>query len=299
MKRRRLLEITGATAALSASPARGMKPIARSGKSRLDLSLAAYSLRGKMAWMKGRKTQGEMTLTDFLDYCHQVGVSGAELTAYFFASPVTSPGLERLKAKAQKLGVAISGGAIGNNFSADPGSEEAKTQLTYTRNWIDHYAALGAPVIRVFGGNPPKGMDESRAVKNIIANMKEALDHAAKRRVKLAIENHDFLTDVDRLLALIENFDSPWFGVNLDSGNLAPTPDPYADLERLVPFAINVQLKVEIPVNGKKEKADLPRIIAMLKKARYQGFVVLEYEDKEDPMVAIPRYLDTLREAIG
>lgn len=299
MDRRHFLATTGSTVALSAASAQGMKPIERKGPAKLDLSLAAYSLRGEMKWMKGRKTSGDLLLSDFLDYCHEVGVSGAELTAYFFQSPVTTKEIAALRAKAKSLGIAISGGAIGNNFTADPGSEKAKAQLQYTRNWIDHYADLGAPVIRVFGGNPPRGMDESEAVKNIIANMNEALAYAARRKVKLAIENHDFLTRIDRLVALLENFDSPWFGVNFDSGNLAPTPDPYADLAKLIPYAINVQLKVQIPVNGKKEKADLPRIIAMLQKAKYRGFVVLEYEDDEDPRAAIPAYLKTLRQAMG
>lgn len=299
MNRRRLFQLSGGSAGLSAASSLGLEPIVRTGRAKLKLALAAYSLREKMRWMKGRETGGEMLLSDFLDYCQKVGVSGAELTAYFFQSPVTSREIDELKAKAKRLGIAISGGAIGNNFTAEPGSEEALAQLKDTKEWIDRYAALGAPVIRVFGGNPPRGMEESRAVRNIVTNMKEALEHAGKRQVRLAIENHDFLTNVDRLLALLDHFDSPWFGVNFDSGNLARTADPYGDLEKLIPYSINVQLKVHIPVNGKKEKADLPRIIAMLKEAKYQGFVVLEYEDSEDPMKAIPQYLDTLREAIG
>jgi sugar phosphate isomerase/epimerase len=299
MNRRRLLKMTAASATLCAGSAHGLKPIARKGGPKLDLALSAYSLRNQMRWMKGRPTKGDLSLADFLDYCRETEVQGAELTSYFFQSPVTAQVIEALKTKAANLDLAISGGAIGNNFTSDPGSESAKKQLKETRDWIDHYAALGAPVIRVFGGNPPKGMTEERAVRNIVANMTEALGYAAQRQVRLAIENHDFLTKVDRLLALLAHFDSPWFGVNLDSGNLAPTADPYGDLEKLIPFAINVQLKVHIPVNGKKEKADFPRLINLLEKGRYQGYVVLEYEDREDPMVAIPRYLEELRKAMG
>ena len=48
-----------------------------------------------------------------------------------------------------------------------------------------------------------------------------------------------------------------------------------------------------------KEEADLARIIAILREARYSGYVVLEYEAAEDPMKAIPRHIKTLRQLIG
>ena len=42
----------------------------------------------------------------------------------------------------------------------------------------------------------------------------------------------------------------------------------------------------------------MSRLIGILKKAKYHGYVVLEYEAKEDPFTAIPRYLKELRELI-
>ena len=115
----------------------------------------------------------------------------------------------------------------------------------------------------------------------------------------LAMENHDFTTDIDRYLQIIESVDSPWFGANLDSGNLALTPDPYADLARIAPYAINAQIKVVIPVNGKKEPADLEKLIAILNQANYRGYVVLEYEESADPIREVPRYLHELNKLIG
>jgi|TARA_B110000495_G_C22751826_1_gene440475 hypothetical protein len=45
--------------------------------------------------------------------------------------------------------------------------------------------------------------------------------------------------------------------------------------------------------------ADISRLIGILKKANYRGYVVLEYEAKEDPFTAVPRYLKELRQLIG
>ncbi len=113
------------------------------------------------------------------------------------------------------------------------------------------------------------------------------------------MENHDFLIDIDRMLPIIEAIDSPWFGVCFDSGNIAPTNDPYRELARIAPYSVNAQIKVEIPVNGRKEHAELARIVSILKDANYRGYVTLEYESAEDPYKAIPRYLAELRALIS
>jgi sugar phosphate isomerase/epimerase len=88
---------------------------------------------------------------------------------------------------------------------------------------------------------------------------------------------------------------SPWFGINFDSGNFH-SDDPYADMERIAPFAINAQVKTEIqPAGQPSHPADLSRIVGILKDADYSGYVVLEYEAEEDPYEAIPRHVETLR----
>jgi sugar phosphate isomerase/epimerase len=88
---------------------------------------------------------------------------------------------------------------------------------------------------------------------------------------------------------------SDWFAVNLDTGNFH-TEDPYADIEACAPYAATCQVKVEISRKGqKKEDADLARIVGILRKANYKGYVTLEYEAAEEPLTAIPRHLAALR----
>ena len=43
----------------------------------------------------------------------------------------------------------------------------------------------------------------------------------------------------------------------------------------------------------------MERLVGILKKANYRGYVVLEYEAKEDPFTAVPRHLKELRQLIG
>ncbi|MDA0348989.1 MAG: sugar phosphate isomerase/epimerase [Verrucomicrobia bacterium] len=301
LSRREAITAAGALiTGLCAAPfAQAMKPVVRTSKAPLKLSLAAYSRRTSLPdTRKDPNAVGEMDMLGFIDYASTLGIDAVELTGYFMPYPLTTAALNEMKRRAHMHGLGISGGAIGNNFTHDPGSDEGRKQMQYTRTWIDHYSILGAPVIRVFGGKPVGDISEAKAVKNIITNLKIACDFAAEKGVILGIENHDFLVEIDRLMPIIEAIDSPWFGVNFDSGNIAPTDDPYRELARIAPYTVNAQIKTEIPINGNKEPSDLGRIIGILRKANYRGYITLEYEGKEDPVKAIPKHLAELRRLI-
>lgn len=288
----------GATALLAA-PARAAAPLPRNGASHMKLSMAAYSFRDFLAT---RGTPEEvakagMRLEDVVDLAASYNLDGVELTSYYFPQEVTHQYLMGLKQQCFRLGLDISGTAIGNDFCHKPGPERDE-QLALTREWIDHAAVVGAPVIRIFAGTVKEGDDEAAAIGRCIEGINESLEYAATKGVFLALENHGGITDTpDHMLRIIDGVkDSPWFGVNLDSGNFH-TDDPYRDLARIAPFAINAQIKVLIDQGGQKVVADFPRLIGILKDAGYRGYVVLEYEE-ENPKAEVPKYLDILRELL-
>ena len=258
----------------------------------LQLSLAAYSFRRELS---GK--QPTMTLEGFVDYCAEQDLQATELTEYYFRdkSPEYICALRR---RAYVNGLAISGSPLGNDFCHPPGPARDK-QIAHVKAWIDVVALLGSQTIRVFAGKAKKGSSEAEALKLAIAGLKEVSEYAGRKGVLLAIENHGGITSTAKqLLALVKGVDSPWLGVNLDTGNFHT--DVYASIEKAAPYAVAVQVKVHIR-EGKKpaEEADFKRIAAILKSAGYRGYVALEYEAKEDALKAIPRYLDRLREALA
>lgn len=278
----------------SATQARAVEPVVRNGKSHLKLSLAAYSFRDQL----GGK-QPKMTMLEFIDKCAEYDLDGCELTSYWFPETITPEYLMQIKQRAFRLGLDISGTAIRNDFCLPAGDEREKW-LTHTRDWINHAATFGAPVIRVFAGNVAKDSNEAEAVERCVVGMRESLVHAAKQGVFLALENHGGITSTaDQLLNIVKQVDSPWFGVNLDSGNFSSGGDPYEQLAKIAPYAVNAQIKTEMNIDGKKVPADLPRIIKILREANFRGYVVLEYEAAEDPLVAVPRHLKELRALIS
>jgi len=292
--------LTGGAAAglgiLSPQPSRGIEPFRRPGAPRLRLSLAAYSFRDLL---KHKDPAKRMTLFDFVDFCAEQGLEGAELTSYYFPDPPDRDYLLQLRRHAFLRGVTVSGSAVGNNFVVAPGPARDK-QIADVKRWVDHCSVLGAPHIRVFAGPTSPGLDLPTSKRLVVEALEECAQYAGSRGIFLGLENHHgIVADPEDLLDIVRAVKSPWLGINLDTGNFY-TDDPYADLAKCVPYAVNVQVKVDIRrrTDPKPSPADFKRLAGILRSANYQGWVALEYEAAEDPRAAVPRYLRELRAAL-
>ncbi len=280
-------------------PARAMEPIVRAGGARMRLSLAAYSFR--QFFKTGAPPPAAATadrsidLFQFIDYCAEQNCDATELTSYYFPADVDDDYLLRIRRHAFLRGIEISGTAIGNTFTWPPG-EKQDQELARAKQWIDRAALMGAPHIRIFAGQRQDNQPLEEAKSLCIETIQTCCEYAAGKGIFFGLENHGgIVAEPDDLLDIVRAVKSPWFGINLDTGNFH-TVDPYADLARCAPYAVNVQVKVEIQRRGKqKEPADLDRVIGILRESGYQGYVALEYESAEDPWVAVPPALRQLK----
>lgn len=277
---------------------RAVEPLQRAGSPRLLLSLAAYSFR--QFFKDGNKVvpaaDKALDMFKFIDFCADQGCAGAELTSYYFPKELTPEYLVKVRRHAFLRGVAISGTAVGNNFAL-PAGEALSKQIADVKRWIDHAAVLGAPHIRVFAG-AAKGITDAEARKMCIGALEEVSDYAGQKGIFLGLENHGgIVAEAEGMLEILRAVKSPWLGVNLDTGNFH-TDDPYGDLARCAPYAVNVQVKVEIKKRGQTvaEPSDYGRLVKILKDANYQGYVALEYEAAENPFAAVPPVLKKLKE---
>jgi sugar phosphate isomerase/epimerase len=297
MNRRTFIHRTGAAAIAAAAPSvLAIEPFRRKGAPHFPLSIAAYSFRD---FFKNKDETKRITLFDFIDFCADQGCQGAELTAYYFPDPIPPDYFARLKRHAFLRGVQISGTAVGNNFAL-PKSEKRDKEIAMVKQWVDYAAAMAAPHIRVFAGN--KGaLELVEAKKLCVEALEECADYAGGKGIFLGLENHGgIVAEASDLLDIVRSVKSPWLGINLDGGNFR-TDDPYADLARCAPYAVNVQWKVEVQPRSaaKKEEVDLPRLVKILRDANYQGWLALEYEAAGDPWKDIPRWMVKMREVLG
>ncbi len=275
------------------------EPVARTGRPFFKFSLAAYSYRNFLT----AKDDSRLTLHDFLKDCAAMNLEGAELTGYYFPDPPSREYLCDLKGAAFRLGLDISGTAIRNDFCLPPG-EQRNQELAHVKKWIDYAEVLGAPVIRVFSGREQGNQSFDDAYRLAVEGFEECCEHSAKHGVFLALENHGGIsTKIEDLVRLVRDVKSPWFGINLDSGNFqaaTSAKEAYAGMEQMAPYALNAQIKVKIALaNRQKVDTDFATIARILKDSGYRGYIVLEFEEPEDPRTACPRYLDQLRAAFA
>ena len=279
----------------------GVEPFARVGPARFLLSLAAYSFREYFVDDRGRSRASEgkrnLTLTGFIDFCGQHGCHGAELTSYYFPADTDDAFLLQLRRHAFLRGVEISGTAVGNSFTS-PQAERRQQEVELVKRWVDQAAVMGAPHIRVFAGNAGS-LSLAEAQRLCIEALEECAAYAGNKGIFLGIENHGgIVAHPDGLLEIVRAVQSPWVGINLDTGNFH-SEDPYRDLRLCAPYAVNVQVKVEMQRPGRpKEPTDLEQIVGILREVNYQGYVALEYEAAGDPFTAVPEWLGKLKAAL-
>ena len=269
-----------------------IEPIPRNGQPKFKFSLAAYSYRNLLS---GKDPK--LTLADFVNDCAKLGLEGTELTSYYFPKNVTHDYLRTLRRQCFRLGLDVSGTAVGNDFGVATGEARTK-QIAAVKQWIDFAEVLGAPVIRIFAGHVPKDTAPAEAHTRMVSAIEECCDYSGQHGVHLALENHGGPTaTVDGLLAFVRDVQSPWFGVNLDTGNFH-SDDIYGEIERVAPYALNVQVKVVVSgPDKKKQPTDYARIAKIMRDANYRGYVVLEYEEAGDPREECPQHMRQLREA--
>ena len=166
--------------------------------------------------------------------------------------------------------------------------------------WIELASTAEAATVRVFAGKLAKGDTRKAATERVIESLGTCCRVAEKAGVVLALENHGGLTETPAdLLTLVKPIASKALAINVDTGNFT-TKDPYADIAAIVPYGVVCQVKTECFRAGKPaEEANLKKVVEILRAGQFRGCVILEYEAKEDPKTAVPKYLKELHKLIG
>jgi len=236
-----------------------------------------------------------MTYQDLIRLTADLGADGVDMTVYWF--PDTSAQfLNSLRRTAYKSAVTIYSLAI-SSVMTQPTAELRAKAAAAVNQWVDVAERLGAGHIRVFGGAVPKDATEEQAAGWVAEVLERSAEYAASKGVILGLEDHGGITErAETILQIVKKVNSPWVGINLDTGNF--TVDPYREIEMCLPYAANVQMKTLIAgPGGKRTDSDWDRIAGMLAQAGYRGYLALEYEDKrEPPETAVPRLIGRLKQ---
>jgi L-ribulose-5-phosphate 3-epimerase len=198
-----------------------------------------------------------------------------------------------------------------------PDKDRRQKNIDLTIEQIEIAYRLGIPIIRLntgrwgTSGNFDElmanrgiepvlpGYTEDDGFKWVIDSIEKCLPKAQECGVILGLENHwGMARTPEGLLRIVNEIDSPWLRVLLDTGNFLE--DPYDKLEMCAPKTVFMQAKTYYG-GGLWYSLDLDydRIARIMKKHNYQGYVSLEFEGHEDYKTAVPKGLALLRKAFA
>lgn len=278
--------------------------IIRNGESHVKISLNAYSFDKPLLNKGSGKT---MTIFELIDWAASHGFDAVDITGYYFPGYPAVPSdefINSVKRHAFLQGIDISGTGIRNAF-ASPDPAKRAADVKHIKEWIDVASKLGAPVIRIFAGAAPAGYEnkQDEVMNYMAASIKECAAYAAQKGVLIGIQNHgDFIKSADQVIKLVKMVNSEWFGLVVDSGFFT-----FDDVEKAMPYAVNFQLKESFSGPAGPVKMDVERIMNIVKRSGYQGYLPIETLAPQgnrqaggprpvyDPYTAIPVFLKEVK----
>ncbi|HEV3198673.1 MAG TPA: sugar phosphate isomerase/epimerase family protein [Bryobacteraceae bacterium] len=251
----------------------------------LRAGLVAYSYRKELA-------AKSLNYADLISMIADWGLDGLDCTVYWFPD-TSNEFLTSIRKAAFRNGIQIYNAGVRVQL-CQPTRELQLSQYENIKKWVDVADRLGASHMRVFGGQIPKGATEQEAIVWAVEVLKRGAEYAGSRGITLGVEDDGGLTTAaGPTVEIVKQAASPWAGINADSGNLRV--DGYSQFATMLPYATSVHLKGSIAgEDGKKEDADWKRLITMIGKSGYRGYVGLEYEDN-DAAKEVPRKAANLR----
>jgi sugar phosphate isomerase/epimerase len=250
-------------------------------------------------------------IENVLDDAARLGFDGVEVLHRQMTDE--SPAyIHKLKRQAFLNGLDLVMLSIHQDF-VSPSKEERRTHINHTVHCIELASELGIPCVRlnsgrwktiqsfddlmkVKGDEPPlPGYVKDDAFRWCVDSIEACLPAAERAGIMLALENHwGLTTDPDMLLRIHAAVNSPWLGINLDTGNFPG--EPYPGLEKIAPKASIVQAKTYYGGGvWYTLEIDYKRVAEILRRAGFHGFISLEMEGLEPAATAVPKSLDMLR----
>lgn len=237
-----------------------------------------------------------MSYEALIRYVSDLGLDGLDTTVYWF--PDTSDQyLATLRRTAYKNAVSLYSIAVRVRL-AQPTPELQRAEFETFKKWVDVADKLGSTHIRVFGGAIPKGATETQAIAWAVEVLKRCADYSGGKGILIGVEDDGGLTTTaEPTVAIVKQTDSPWAGINLDTGNFPK--NGYSQVAMCIPYANSVHFKGHITdENGVKVPVDFDRLIGMFASAGYRGYLSLEYENTDDAETEIPKLAAELKRGI-
>jgi sugar phosphate isomerase/epimerase len=264
--------------------------------------------------------KGQMDVFKFLSLSRELGVEGASLHVRNLENTQLDH-LKKVRRTYLNLGLSVSQVTVSTNFGrpADQHEEEFKK----AREAIQVGMFLGAPLLRIFAGSPPKEEERAKAFDRAVASVRKLCEEAAKEGMPIGLQNHNhgaLVRTGDEAVRFIKAVDHPNLTFVLDTGQFAGSKgasgkppaelkdaDYLASIRQTASLATYVRAKFYNPrKDGSEPFLDYDKIFDILRGVHYPGFIDIVYEPGvgtdgpgEDARTAIPRVVKFLRSKLN
>ncbi len=181
-----------------------------------------------------------MTVLEWIELASTLGVDGLEFYSGFLEDDEAFLG--KVKAALDKHSLAMPMLCCSPDFT-EPDPALLEMEIAREKRMIEITAFFGGHFCRALSGQRRPGLSRQAGVAQVVRVIKDLLPFAEKHGVVLNMENHykdnywkypEFAQKMDVFCAIVDQIDSPWFGVNYDPSNtILAGEDPLELLERV------------------------------------------------------------------
>jgi sugar phosphate isomerase/epimerase len=181
-----------------------------------------------------------MTLFDWIELAATLGVDGLEFYSGFLEEDETF--LKKVKAALEQHNLAMPMLCCSPDFT-QPDPALLQKEIDLEKRMIEITAFFGGGFCRVLSGQRRPEVSREAGVAQVVRVIKGLMPFAEEHGVVLNMENHykdnywkypEFAQKMDVFCDIVDQIDSPWFGVNYDPSNtILAGEDPLELLERV------------------------------------------------------------------
>lgn len=181
-----------------------------------------------------------MTVVEWIELAATLGVDGLEFYSGFLREDAEFLG--EVKHALDRHHLVMPMMCCSPDFT-QPDPRLLEQEIEREKQMIRTTAFFGGRYCRVLSGQRRPGLARAEGVAQVVRAIKSLLPFAEEHGVILTLENHykdnywefpEFAQKMDVFVEIVEQIDSPWFGVNFDPSNaLLAGEDPLVLLERV------------------------------------------------------------------
>ncbi|MCL2604829.1 MAG: sugar phosphate isomerase/epimerase [Defluviitaleaceae bacterium] len=271
---------------------------------------------------------GTMTLSDCIKSAKKMGFEGIEFADHVpFGNDPTAYATQ-LKKECAEVGLEVVNYTVHADFLNN--AEGPESEVERVKKLVDVAAALGAKGMR---HDATWGIQKDcrvgrwgtfdTAVRTLADCCRLVTEYAATKGIRTMVENHGyFAQDSDRMEKLVATVAHDNFGILCDMGNfLCVDEDPILAVSRIAPYTVHAHAKDFHVKSGSQPHpgqgffgtrggnhlrgaivghgvVPVQQCLRILRNAGYNGYVSIEFEGIENPLVGISYGLENLHRYI-